>query len=158
MTPWLFVVTTVLMVPGQVPPATAVEDERAPDLVATLLSEVDADFAYQGEYVGEVRAVDGTSVPFGLQVAALGAGRFSALGYQGGLPGNGWDRETLIAWDGMRQADVLGFAGPRGTVIIEPGGGRVIDATGVEVGRVRKVRRAEHDARRRAAGGGHRAV
>jgi hypothetical protein len=142
MTPWLFVVTTAWMMPGQVPPAPAVEEERAPDLVATRLSEVDADFAYQGEYVGAVRAVDGTSVPFGLQVAALGAGHFSALGYQGGLPGNGWDGETMIAWDGGRQADVLGFSGPRGTVILGPGGGRVIDAMGVEVGRVRKVRRA----------------
>ena len=74
-----------------------------------MLTEVDEDFAYQGEYLGAVRAVDGTSVPFGLQVVALGAGRFSALGYQGGLPGNGWDRETMIAWDGRRQADVLGF-------------------------------------------------
>ena len=83
------------------PPATGViiaaESPRA--LVATELTEVDEDFAFQGEYLGDVRAVDGRRVAFGLQVVALGNGRFSALGYQGGLPGNGWDQENLIAWD-----------------------------------------------------------
>ena len=141
MSPWLFVAAAVVMVSGQTPPTTAVDTQRPPQLVATSLSDVDADFAYQGEYWGDVRAVDGTSVPFGLQVVALGDGRFSALGYQGGLPGNGWDHETVIPWDGARQADRLEFRGPRGTVIIQPGSGRVIDSAGTEVGHVRKVRR-----------------
>ncbi len=47
---------------------------------------------------------------------------FSAFGYQDGLPGNGWDRETMIAWDGQRQADVLGFAGQSRDG--DPGAGR----------------------------------
>src|SRR3990170_4649580 len=107
MSPWLFVVAAVVMVSGQTPPTSAVDTERSSQFVATSLSDVgvatslsdvDADFAYQGEYWGDVRAVEGTIVPFGLQVVALGDGHFSAMGYQGGLPGNGWDRETMIPW------------------------------------------------------------
>ncbi|MHB8973569.1 MAG: 3-keto-disaccharide hydrolase [Pirellulaceae bacterium] len=141
MSPWLFVAAAVVMVSGQTPPPAAVDSQRPPQLVATSLSDVDADFADQGEYWGDVRAVDGRSVPFGLQVVALGDGHFSAIGYQGGLPGNGWDRETMIPWDGGRQAERLEFRGPRGTVIIQAGSGRVLDATGTEVGQVQKVRR-----------------
>ncbi len=110
-------------------------------LTATRLSEVDDDFLYQGDYLGDVRAVGGEIVAFGLQVVALGDGKFSSIGYQDGLPGNGWDRETMITWDGARQGKVLTFRGPRGTIIIEAGAGRVIDSSGVEVGHVRKVRR-----------------
>jgi hypothetical protein len=110
-------------------------------LVAKTLAEVDEDFAFQGEYYGEVRAVDGRRVLFGLQVVALGDGQFSALGYQGGLPGNGWDQENFMTCRGARQTDELTLSGERGTVIIRQGAGRVIDAAGQEVGRVRKVQR-----------------
>ena len=142
MSAW-FLFTTVDR-PGQRPTPRPLSQDAAAaprDLVATSLTEVDEDFALQGEYLGEVRAVDGRRVAFGLQVVALGDGRFSALGYQGGLPGNGWDRENLIAWDGARQADVLTLAGPARHGDHQAGSGRVIDAAGVEVGHVRKVRR-----------------
>ncbi len=33
--------------------------------------------------------------PVGVQVAALGKGKLSAVGYIGGLPGDGWDRSPL---------------------------------------------------------------
>ncbi len=99
------------------------------------------DFAMQGEYLGTVRAVGGQLVRFGLQVTALGDGQFSATGYQDGLPGNGWDRETTIIWSGTRQGNVLTFTGPRGTIVLQASAGRIIDSAGVEVGQVSKVRR-----------------
>ena len=49
------------------------------------------DYAVQGEYVGEVFTQAGNS-PIGVQVVALGKGKFKAVGYIGGLPGEGWDR------------------------------------------------------------------
>lgn len=101
----------------------------------------DEDFLFQGEYLGTVRAVDGRPVQLGVQVVALGGGQFSAIGYQDGLPGNGWDRETIIDWTGVRQADELTLTGPRGTVVVQLGSGRVIDVTGQEVGALKRVRR-----------------
>jgi hypothetical protein len=136
---WLLLTATAVLVSGQSSPAAA----AAPPSTAVTQwpGASDDDFPVQGEYLGDVRAVDGRRVPLGLQVAALGEGRFSALGYQGGLPGNGWDRENILLWEGTRQADRVTLAGPRGTVRIEAGTGRVIDATGVDVGRLRKVQR-----------------
>jgi hypothetical protein len=57
----------------------------------TDLAHVDADFHLQGEYAGCVMFSDGRYRMVGLQVVALGKGKFDALWYQGGLPGNGYD-------------------------------------------------------------------
>lgn len=45
----------------------------------------DPDFAVQGEYVGKKR---------GVQVVALGDGRFYVSTFKGGLPGAGWDKSA----------------------------------------------------------------
>jgi Domain of Unknown Function (DUF1080) len=52
------------------------------------------DFLIQGEYAGQVFTQAGET-PVGVQVAATGKGKFSAVGYIGGLPGDGWDRSPL---------------------------------------------------------------
>ncbi len=49
------------------------------------------DYAIQGEYVGKV-AADGAEDRWGAQVIALGDGTFTLVGYEGGLPGDGWQR------------------------------------------------------------------
>jgi hypothetical protein len=110
-------------------------------LAATRVIDADQDFRYQGEYLGQVTAVDGRPVVFGLQVVALGDGQFSAMGYQDGLPGNGWDGETTIAWQGVRQDGLLVFDGPRGRIVIQGGAGLVIDSSGTAVGQVQRIRR-----------------
>jgi hypothetical protein len=66
-------------------------------------SSTDADFTIQGEYIGsrgEYRA--------GVQIIALGDGKFEAVGYQGGLPGDGWDgdRETVSRTQAAREEGV----------------------------------------------------
>lgn len=124
-----------------VPLAPAAPPSPPPASVAASESQIAADFAVQGEYLGDVRAVCGTIVPFGLQVVARGDQSFLAMGYQGGLPGNGWDQETSIQWDGRRHGEQVTFEGLRGRVEVRSGEGIVTDSRGVEVGRVRKVRR-----------------
>ena len=60
------------------------------------------DYAVQGEYVGEVFTQAGNA-PIGVQVVALGKGKFKAVGYLGGLPGDGWDRSPRRASEGGTQ-------------------------------------------------------
>ncbi|MEM7454175.1 MAG: DUF1080 domain-containing protein [Planctomycetota bacterium] len=53
---------------------------------------IERDFAFQGEYVGEI-GPDGEKQPMGMQVIALGNGQFSIKAFNGGLPGDGWNGE-----------------------------------------------------------------
>jgi hypothetical protein len=64
--------------------------EKAPgkpyEVVAMDRDHVDADFAIQGEYTGKL---EGSKT--GIQIVALGGGKFDAVLYRGGLPGDGWN-------------------------------------------------------------------
>lgn len=51
-------------------------------------AKADTDFGYQGEYAGSTKA-DDQETRFGVQVVALGQGKFQAMSYLGGLPGDG---------------------------------------------------------------------
>ena len=77
------------------------------------LAEVDADFRFQGEYSG---LVGDKSV--GVQIVAQGDGKFEAVAYIGGLPGDGWDGDH----EGIKRAsgalneakDTAHFSGENG--------------------------------------------
>ena len=58
--------------------------------VFTNSAKAGIDYELQGEYVGAVDASD--SARIGIQVIALGDGKFRAVGHFGGLPGDGWSR------------------------------------------------------------------
>lgn len=66
--------------------------------------EAGAEFAIQGEYVGDV-AVEGEKHKVGVQVIARGDGKFQAVGFKGGLPGEGWDGSERIKAEGKLEGD-----------------------------------------------------
>ena len=65
--------------------AFAAEQKPAP--------KVDDDFPYQGEYTGEIQTDANDKGPWGIQVVALGEGKFRGIAYKGGLPGAGWVKD-----------------------------------------------------------------
>jgi hypothetical protein len=128
----LKVLLPLLIGPGMAMPAVAEDADRT----YTDPDNVDADFAVQGEYTG---MIDGQEI--GVQVIALGGGKFDLVSYTGGLPGDGWNRtdkstaagstkdgESVIAdylsdKDGslsrvVRKSSTLGMQPPEGAVVL----------------------------------------
>lgn len=111
-------------------PKTEVYDDPA---------KVDADYAFQGEYAGECGS---DKVPYGLQIIALGDGKFHAVGLPGGLPGDGWNRIGKLEADGEVKAGVLEFGNAEGKAILKgDGAAAVFDGSGNAVGELKRVNR-----------------
>jgi hypothetical protein len=103
-------------------------------------AQADADFAFQGEYEGVAKAQDGDK-KIGVQVIALGDGKFQAVGLHGGLPGAGWDKSEGKKGEGQRDGDVVKITTGEATATIKDGVITVV-VDGNEVARFEKVERA----------------
>src|SRR4029079_5206154 len=60
------------------------------------------DYADQGEYKNDWGAA---------QIIALGEGNFRMVTYKGGLPGDGWDKESKQETSGKRESSKIVFTG-----------------------------------------------
>ena len=108
----------------------------------TELAQVDADFHIQGEYSGNVTFADGWCRPVGLQVVALGDGKFDALWYRGGLPGNGYDGSTRLKLSGQRAGDKVVLVGDGQTIELQRGyAAAVKNSTGFIIGNLSPMHR-----------------
>lgn len=87
----------------------------------TELAKVDLDYQLQGEYYGTVRSDEGSNRIIGLQVVALGDGKFDALWYQGGLPGNGYDGSKPQKLSGQRYELTVELSGAGLTIELTAG-------------------------------------
>jgi hypothetical protein len=78
-------------------------------VVFTDPKKAGVEFELQGEYLGEVES-DGERKEIGVQVIALGDGKFRGIGFQGGLPGAGWLRgDEKKAAEGQLEGDAVRF-------------------------------------------------
>lgn len=100
--------------------------------------QVDADFSLQGEYIGLVGG-EGDKQKLGVQVIALGKGRFEAVGYFGGLPGDGWNGEKALRAQGELKSGRVIFLAENGSAKLV--GEEIIatDPDGKEVGKLKKI-------------------
>lgn len=95
---------------------------EAPDLKkgVTAPAQADADFAVQGEYAGALNW-GGCCQNVGLQVVALGDGKFDALLYPGGLPGNGYAGGPKAKFSGERRDAAVTLTGDTGAITLQMG-------------------------------------
>jgi hypothetical protein len=102
----------------------------------------DPDFAVQGEYTGEVKPPEGGDpIALGVQVIALGNGKFRAVAFPGGLPGAGWDGAERIATDGERKGDIVAFDSDHARGEITDGVLRVVSSGGEALAELKKIDR-----------------
>ncbi len=103
-------------------------------------AKADPDFLIQGEYAGAIPSDSGER-DFGVQVIALGNGKFRAVGYHGGLPGAGWNGEAKIQIEGERKDGQVVFQGDQGRGVLQEGAIELQDANGNTVGQLKKIER-----------------
>ncbi len=102
--------------------------------------KADADFAAQGEYSGTVRTDDG-DIKVGVQVVAMGQGKFHMVAFLGGLPGDGWTGDEKFAADGVMKDGKVTVSYEHATAIIQNNVLTARDLDGYEMGKLRKVER-----------------
>lgn len=103
-------------------------------------SDADGDFAFQGEYTGEVD-VSGTLTKYGAQIIALGNGKFHGVGYPGGLPGDGFLGGERLEGDGELKNGKLEFTGPDANAVFEDDAIVILTPGNERIGTLKKVKR-----------------
>src|SRR5688572_9718686 len=97
----------------------------------------DPDYSFQGEYSGELG-----DEKWGIQVIALGAGKFHGVGYRGGLPGDGWDGERKVERDGTAQNGEVAFVSDTGgKAVVKDGVISAFIADGDKIGELTRILR-----------------
>ena len=116
-------------------------------------SKVDKDYAIQGEYSGTL-AADGDKVKLGVQVIAQGQGKFQAVVYDGGLPGDGWNKEKdLERINAAAQDGQVIFKAKNGTGVLKAGKMNITDTDGQAVGTLTRVVRSSPTVAKKAPKG-----
>ena len=118
----------------------AADDNEA---VYTDPAAADADFSFQGEYRGwqTSRPSARSSESIGLHVIARGDGRFEAVKYYGGLPGEGWYGGERYFYAGERTDDILWLRGEQYDIEIQAGEAVQYTKDGRRAGQLTKLLR-----------------
>ena len=103
-------------------------------------NNADEDYAVQGEYVGDLSLGD-RDLTVGVQMIALGDGKFRLARYTGGLPGDGWNGQEMTDLEGERSADgTITFPGDRAEGVFKDGK-IIVTADGRQMGVLEKTDR-----------------
>ena len=137
----MLVRTALFLLAVCVVPARLWGDDQKP--VYTDAAQADADFAFQGEYVGWQRSQPShrSSEPVGLQVVGRGDGRFEAVKYTGGLPGRSWFGDSKYRLAGQHVDSFVELRGELYDVILEDGKATIYGRDGRLAGELDQVRR-----------------
>jgi hypothetical protein len=131
----------LVLVPAMVLPAGAGPNQTiSSSLVATDPAQAGPDSAVQGEYVGTA-PYKGIDVKYGVQIIALGDGKFHGVGYYGGLPGDGWDNKTKLEADGQTKGNVTVFSRNDSTSTYKDGEVTIVNREGKHLCTFKKVHR-----------------
>lgn len=130
----LLLLTTLLLVP------CGAEDQTKKIVVDDPSQIRDPDYKLQGEYVGEL-TIEGNKVKHGAQVIALGNGKFTGVGYHGGLPGDGWNGERQPGHEGELENGQIVFAGENFTATVKDEKITITSKEGQVLGELAKVER-----------------
>ncbi|MBX9789952.1 MAG: DUF1080 domain-containing protein [Pirellulales bacterium] len=137
-TRWLWAVAVGLSLSSRL---IAEESENKPEAI-TDTSKAGADFAIQGEYIGEFNLGDGVDQKFGLQVISLGEGKYQGVAYFGGLPGDGWDGfSKLPPTDGESVDGVVKLVANEGSAEIKDGQVTIKTNDDQQLGTMKKTER-----------------
>lgn len=99
-------------------------------------AEAGPDFVFQGDYLGAAG-----DQPWGVQVVALGDGKFDTAGYRGGLPGEGWKRgDATRPGKGELKDGAVEIVGDTWTATIKDGV-MTVKHDGNKIGELKKVER-----------------
>ncbi len=100
------------------------------------------DLLVQGEYVGKMQR-NPDDVDYGVQVIALGDGKFRAVGFSGGLPGAGWDETEKPHADGETADGVTTLICTEANVIatIKDGVMTIKNTDGATLGTLKRIER-----------------
>lgn len=104
-------------------------------------AKADADFLIQGEYSGTYKNKEGQEEKIGVQVIALGKGKFQAVGYHGGLPGDGWNKENKHTAAGELKDGTLTFKTDKGMGVLKDGTIEILTPDGKPVTKLKRVER-----------------
>jgi hypothetical protein len=99
----------------------------------------DPDLALQGEFVGPVSSSPSEKQQWGLQVRPVGDGRFEAIQYPGGLPGEPSHRPSPVTLVGKRCENFLVLSGGPWAVFVEPDHCMLVDREGHTAGRLERI-------------------
>ena len=95
---------------------------KGPATTAPTVASKDPDFAIQGEYAARAEiATKGKQGQYGLQVVALGDGKFQGALYKGGLPGSGAKGNEFVFLKGETKDGKTGLKAASGENVVISG-------------------------------------